>query len=171
MKSLLLKLDTVVYTSWKAAAVRDGLNVSEWIRLQCNRGVPLRSASVTGKELDEFVSQPEGEQSNGSTDNQDVLRTTGDSIPGRRTAAKRRAHSGSVRSAKAPSGNGTLAGAGQDSEGNLSSGPATASSSAVVVHTATSNRLTCLCPTCSEYRRANALPVGGLPKKKSRFAK
>jgi hypothetical protein len=36
------------------------------------------------------------------------------------------------------------------------------------VHTATSNRLTCGCATCTEYRRIHDLPLGGLPKKAKR---
>lgn len=35
-------------------------------------------------------------------------------------------------------------------------------------HTAESNRLTCLCPSCADYRHKNDLPVGGLPKKEKR---
>jgi hypothetical protein len=32
------------------------------------------------------------------------------------------------------------------------------------VHTAKSNRLTCMCPTCVEYRRAHSIPLGGFKK-------
>lgn len=34
-----------------------------------------------------------------------------------------------------------------------------------IKHTAQSNRLTCRCATCSEYRRVHDLPLGGMPKK------
>jgi hypothetical protein len=34
------------------------------------------------------------------------------------------------------------------------------------IHLASSNRLTCLCPTCSEYRRVHDLPLGGLKRAK-----
>jgi hypothetical protein len=32
-------------------------------------------------------------------------------------------------------------------------------------HTAQSNRLTCMCATCSAYRHDHNIPLGGLPKK------
>jgi hypothetical protein len=32
-------------------------------------------------------------------------------------------------------------------------------------HTASSNRLTCMCATCSAYRKAHDIPLGGIPKK------
>jgi hypothetical protein len=35
----------------------------------------------------------------------------------------------------------------------------------VGVHTARSNRLTCMCPSCSDYRAKNDIPLGGFPKK------
>ena len=34
------------------------------------------------------------------------------------------------------------------------------------VHTATSNRLTCRCATCSEYRRVHDIPLGGTKRAK-----
>jgi hypothetical protein len=48
--------------------------------------------------------------------------------------------------------------------------PAEGSDSTVVYaeHTAYSNRLTCLCRTCVQYRKNNDLPIGGLPKKEKR---
>jgi hypothetical protein len=33
-------------------------------------------------------------------------------------------------------------------------------------HSATSNRLTCLCVTCTEYRRIHDIPLGGLKRAK-----
>jgi len=33
------------------------------------------------------------------------------------------------------------------------------------VHTAKSNRLTCMCASCSDYRRRNDIPLGGFPKR------
>jgi hypothetical protein len=33
------------------------------------------------------------------------------------------------------------------------------------MHTASSNRLTCMCATCSAYRHNHGIPLGGLPKK------
>jgi hypothetical protein len=36
----------------------------------------------------------------------------------------------------------------------------------VVRHTASSNWLTCLCPTCIDKRKKNDIPLGGMPPKK-----
>lgn len=36
--------------------------------------------------------------------------------------------------------------------------------SAKHIHTAASNRHTCLCESCMEYRRMNAIPLGGFTK-------
>ena len=38
----------------------------------------------------------------------------------------------------------------------------------VVRHTAESNRLTCLCATCVDYRHKNDIPLGGFGEKKKR---
>jgi hypothetical protein len=39
------------------------------------------------------------------------------------------------------------------------------SSESPTVHTARSNRLTCGCPSCSDYRQKNDIPLGGFPKR------
>jgi hypothetical protein len=37
---------------------------------------------------------------------------------------------------------------------------------APTVHTASSNRLTCMCATCSAYRKAHDIPLGGAKREK-----
>lgn len=39
MKAFLLKVDSALYIQWTDAAKGSGLNVSEWIRAQCNKGL------------------------------------------------------------------------------------------------------------------------------------
>jgi hypothetical protein len=39
MKAFLLKVDSALYIQWADAAKGSGLNVSEWIRAQCNKGL------------------------------------------------------------------------------------------------------------------------------------
>jgi hypothetical protein len=44
--------------------------------------------------------------------------------------------------------------------------PAVAQAEGPVRHTASSNWLTCLCPTCIDKRKKNDIPLGGMPPKK-----
>jgi hypothetical protein len=46
--------------------------------------------------------------------------------------------------------------------------PATSIPETGVRHTASSNRLTCMCATCSAYRKAHDIPLGGAPKKEKK---
>jgi hypothetical protein len=46
---------------------------------------------------------------------------------------------------------------------------ATDSGGQQATHTAASHRLTCMCPSCVDYRHKNQIPVGGLPKKAKRW--
>lgn len=110
--------------------------------------------------------QPESEQSNGSTANQNVSRVAGSSIPGRRASVSgndsirsKRSSLLGKRRAVADGIIGATTETDKPPDGSL--GPETLGT----VHTATSNRLTCLCNTCSTWRKNNAIPLGGLPKK------
>lgn len=95
MKSLLLKLDTSVYTQWKAAAAAGHLNVSEWIRYQCNNAVNGVQISMVPTEIKlsdsaiaavKNLGQPESEKGNGSADRENVQRVSEAPVSGRRTA-------------------------------------------------------------------------------------
>ena len=151
MKALLLKLDNDIYNGWKQAATADGLNLSEWIRRQCNTGVLGSAYHLAGGQ-------------NGNETNQDLSRAKNGSAPRRRrTTAGRepaRGARGEYREPDSAPASIELVGAVAIPQSEVL--PAAV---APVVHTATSNRLTCLCNTCTSYRKTNGLPIGGIPKK------
>ena len=140
-RKLLLKLKPELHAVWKASADAVGLTLSEWIRRACNAG----------------LSRSESEKQNGNETNQDLSRAKNGSAPRRRRAtAGREPTRGSRPEHREPDSAPTtneLVGAVAIPQSEVL--PAAV---APVVHTATSNRLTCLCNTCTSYRKTNGLP-------------
>jgi hypothetical protein len=195
VKTLLLKLDSELYAGWKTAAVNSGLNVSEWIRKQCNRGMETR------------VDLEKENGSNGSSNDQDVSRTNLDSVRKRRTNPERRVNrrgTGTLRaiedaahgaSRRTTAGiNGAVSGiSADDDEAVLHASTAEVEPNELVTRenffqiaasipsdeldywarrlpadvlpSHGTNRNVCLCSYCLGWRKTNAIPNGGLLKK------
>jgi hypothetical protein len=163
METVTIRVFETDLIAWKRKSNLRGLSVSEWIRRQCNEAQTI-SEQVNGP-------GPESERSNGSETNQNVSRAPRDSSTRRRVASAGRRSSPPgtysyprrVDSSPVEDGN----------RGSVETTTAVVVPSVVaesvpvqkVIHTATSNRLTCLCNTCTLYRKNNSLPIGGLPKK------
>jgi len=49
MKAFLLKVDSALYIQWTRAAKGSGLNVSEWIRAQCNKRLEINEVCADGE--------------------------------------------------------------------------------------------------------------------------
>ena len=49
MKAFLLKVDSALYIQWTRAAKGSGLNVSEWIRAQCNKRLEIDEICADGE--------------------------------------------------------------------------------------------------------------------------
>ncbi len=148
---------------WITAANLRGLSISEWIRRACLARVGMDAAKH---------GPGESERDNGNETNQNVSRAPRDSSTRRRgTSAGRRSsppgtysYPRRVDSVPVSEGNhGRVEAIVSDSVPSVESIPVPVIQK--VIHTATSNRLTCLCNTCTLYRKNNSLPIGGLPKK------
>lgn len=163
MRTVTIRVFDSDFEIWTRAANLCGISVSEWIRRQCNEPNGRRRVEI---------SQPE-EKGNGSSDHKDVLRPEGTPVPRRRVSVGRRGPTGRGNPAGSNRGTKPLDSASISifTPEPLGSGDPEPRVDAFVIHTASSNRLTCLCPTCSEYRKSNAIPLGGLPKKQSRWKK
>jgi len=152
MKTLLLKLDDDIYNSWKASATEAQLKVSEWIRRQCNREV---------------------RNGNGNTNDQNLSRAASREVPRRRTTAA--GHQPGRRDSDLVGASGTAgvparatAVTERNQETVRDDQTGRENVPQPVVHTATSHRYTCLCPTCVGWRKCNGIPVGGPIKKEKK---
>jgi len=145
---------------WTTAANLRGMSISEWIRRACLARVGMDAAKH---------STLESEQGNGSSNDKNLSRSNGTTVPRRRVAAGGRGRSRSAsdghRATDIPPVDTGIVGE------SLASDTPSQSNTIPVIHTAASNRLTCLCNTCTSYRKTNDIPLGGVPKKESRFKK
>lgn len=152
-ETIKIRLSDRELSTWILAAEKERVSLSEWIRSCCSR--------------------PEGND-NGNETSQNVSRAPRDSSTRRRGTSAGRESKRTDRTFRAPQKNSESWGIDSSPASNGDSG-AVETTSAVgipesvpvqrVIHTATSNRLTCLCNTCTLYRKNNSLPIGGLPKK------
>jgi hypothetical protein len=175
--SLKIRLPSEDLELWKHGAQLAGITLSEWIRRKCNgESIVTAPGARFGSELPDV---PRG-------DRRERART-----PGRFKQAVDVAHqvgrkhaethlssprpTGEVRQRQSTADQGEPGSAPREPgtpevAGGIERGPydALAQKGSVFAHTAASHRLTCLCPSCVDYRHKNQLPVGGLPKKAKR---
>lgn len=140
---------------WRREANLRGITVSEWIRRQCNQAIFF---SGNPSEVADEIAR--GEQGDGSTNHKDVSRLGRAPVSRRRTSAAGRRSRTVANGNQSPATTSGHSFSGKPEPDGLS-GPEPVGA----IHTATSNRLTCLCPTCSNWRKLNAIPLGGLPKR------
>lgn len=144
--SLTIRVDAGDLAAWQKRATISGVKTSEWIRKQCNEAVLF---SGDPKEVAEEIAESAG--SNGTKTDQDVPRVGGSAVPRRRTGAIGR------RSLER-----TIDGIDQPSVSSDTTGLHRLEPLGSAVHLASSNRLTCSCPTCSTWRKMNGIPLGGM---------
>ena len=175
----------------------DGRPLSKWIRKQILQPVERKLDRKQFKVYPQEFAQPESEKGNGSANHQDVQRVPERKVSGRRTPASGRrtvrgtqTHTLGV-SPKVVTGaigatvkladlSGLTDLVTKENFSEMMAGRPLAEvdvwarslpRSVLPGHDAASHRLTCMCSTCLEWRRTNAIPYGGAPKKESRWAK